>query len=459
MERVLMDPLSTTIFVIVAVLAILLTPLLILRLVGLHRTRQPDSPQKRIRLVVLAALVACAGISLLLEGVRPGMQVFESFGAAKRYGLPATYFLVAFALLMPFATNPSKRVSRPFWWGGLLFVVATGSFLSFVLQPQELAAIDIIQGLALTVGMLMISALGFRAADWPQDDQRLLMLTMGLGALLSQATGVGLGPFVALVVPVATALIYTGLRRRRFLVAVTGVAIYAILWFKMRGTATPSIAVLTQIGTCSGLLLLLAFGRGMRLFLAAIGTSAAIILSWVSGLWTLMLGDWRVTKEVTLSHRAYEAYVVWRQVSEDPTTIIFGMGPSATVDLMGSPDARTLRAAGRNLVAVDDVHFLTSWMLLKFGLLGLAWLVVFLCAFMRESLHVLNQRVPDIFDVFMLMSVAAGLVTSLPAATNFFANPLLPLFMGILYARRKDAQIRLQSLRPYPQTCREPLIA
>jgi len=130
-----------------------------------------------------------------------------------------------------------------------------------------------------------------------------------------------------------------------------------------------------------------------------------------------------------------------KSIGESPVAEAFGLGPGATLDLRGSPDAKTLLSSGRNLRRVDDVHMLSSYLLLKLGAIGVIWAGILAAALYRVTAGVLvgrgrleADRKRNPWSLSLLLFVLAGVAYSLPAATNLLANPLIPLLLGTLWA-------------------------
>lgn len=436
-------PLHPAVLLLVGIPAIMAIPFAVSKLAAAGGIGIAGSPPRRILIATSLAILASMIVGLAIGGVQSDKQVFESFGDAKRIALPITYLIFLAVMLVPYqSARPYPRT--PLWWGGFAALVTVSTAMALLLPRQQIGLKDLAQGLALTAGILVFSHAGFRASEWTRPDEMRLMSTLAVFAVVSAVADIPLGPFIAVEIPTAAGLLYLGIRSwpRNPIMLLLGVGLTIHGAASLIGHPDASIAVLTQAATCAALLIVLLIPRGLRLGVAIGGSVLALAAAWRSGVWTLMLGDGSGTTDVTLSHRAHEAASVGQLLEQNVASLLFGVGPSATVDLRGSPDASTLLASGRVLSAVDDVHFLTSWILLKFGLLGLIWLVFLVAALAREVKAVLSEPKPDPFDGFLLFFVAAGIVTALPAATHFFVNPLPSLFLGVLYARRVGSKAR-----------------
>jgi hypothetical protein len=69
-------------------------------------------------------------------------------------------------------------------------------------------------------------------------------------------------------------------------------------------------------------------------------------------------------------------------------------------------------------------------------------------AMWKSALPCFGPNTPDTtWRLVLLMFVAAGAVNALPAATNLLVNPLVPLFVGVLWAARLRSE---QTAEPEP---------
>lgn len=403
-----------------------------------------DGPARRIVLALAASLLASMTIGVVLGGT--DMQVFEASGVARRFGLPLAYLLLAAALVLPSKNQnhdaPRPRAVVPLWWWWLGLVLIMSVALAVVVPRQNMETTAVAESSIFIVGFLIAAALGFRAAIWTPREEFRLLAVLATFAMLAGVLQIGLGSYVAMIFPAAAMLLYAAVtgKRRRVLLALLGAGLASSLVLRLLDSNSPSTAEMAQGVVCAGILLLALLPKLWRF---VVGLSTAAVGIWLlatSGVFMLMLGDGSMAEDVTLAHRAYEAHQVGLLTGSDLASLIFGLGPAATVDLSGSPDAVTLQSSGRILSAVDDVHFLTSWLVLKLGLLGLLWFAGLLIAICREAAHIFSKNRPRLFESGLLLFIVAGLVHSFPAATYFFSNPLPALLLGILYSRRVVAR-------------------
>ena len=212
------------------------------------------------------------------------------------------------------------------------------------------------------------------------------------------------------------------------------------------------------LGACVLVYLLLL--RRWRVPAAAVwlvlAAGAAVLFVLVPRVESLVTLEYR-GKDVSFGQRVYEARKVRDSVDGSVGNAALGRGLGATVDLRRSPDAVTLRNAGRDLRRVDDVHLLPYDVVLKRGLIGLAWLVAFVLALAQLVPRAAGQaqggerRTPM---AYLMLIPLLGLVDAPPAASHIFANPLGPLCLGLVVAAqvaaphpRREAAAWLHPLR------------
>jgi hypothetical protein len=154
------------------------------------------------------------------------------------------------------------------------------------------------------------------------------------------------------------------------------------------------------------------------------------------GYYNLLTGEYFST-DVTIDQRAFEARTVLDLLSTTAWGQLLGFGPGATVDLTAAPDAGTLAASGRDLLAVDDVHLLSAYLLLKPRAFGIIWsLLLFRAAWKAAPPAYGPSSAETTWRIILVLYVAAGAVNALPVATNLLANPLVPILLGVFWAAR-----------------------
>lgn len=401
-----------------------------------------DSPAQRTVICLGLVMIVAIGIAIAFRSAP--LQVFALSSLSKRLTLPLVYGAFAFSILKAYR-DPSPRssaVSMPVWWWWLAALVVISTASAVVAPRQDSSLYNVAQGVALPAGLLLLSCAGFQAGRWTASDERRMLLVLLGGGALSGVLGRGLPPFMSLLVPAAFSAVYLSVAQseRHWPLSLAAIVLPAALVFDVATNPEAtrlSIAVLGQIAVCLFLLLLFALPRILQVSAMILGLAASCLVVTRMGVIDLLLGRFQGYSDVTLSHRGYEAAVVIESVTESPLSFLLGLGPGATVNLNMSPDARTLESSGRVLMAVDDVHFLTSFVLLKFGVLGLAWVITFATVIAVECVKLCRDRRATPWDRAMVLFLACGLVAALPAATHLFSNPLVAVLLAVLVARRK----------------------
>jgi hypothetical protein len=137
--------------------------------------------------------------------------------------------------------------------------------------------------------------------------------------------------------------------------------------------------------------------------------------------------------------RTYEAGAVRTAVHSSPLSFVFGRGLGGSIDETGAPRlfAESLAYGGRDLAHVQEVHLLPYEFLLKYGLLGFAWLAAFAVAVVILGVRALEtaSRHRDPTLVIYAALPLLGIVEALAAATHLQDNPLNSFALGVLVTR------------------------
>lgn len=137
--------------------------------------------------------------------------------------------------------------------------------------------------------------------------------------------------------------------------------------------------------------------------------------------------------------RAFEAHQVREAIHTSPVSFVFGRGLGGTIDETGGPKLfeESLAFGGRDLAHVQEVHLLPYEFLLKYGLLGFAWLAAFVVAVGILGIRALeaatrkHDPTPVIYAAIPLLGIAAAF----GAATHLQDNPLNAFAVGVLVTR------------------------
>lgn len=394
------------------------------------------------RIVMVLSLSAAAGTLVYFGYLRlrtDEIQQFAAFGIAKQITLPLMYVTFFVALIWPYrAARMTRTGGTPAWWWVMLISLILSAFSSAIVRVQEFSLLDYLQGIALVGGALLIAYIGFFAAGWSRKAKSSLVALLIVVSVLAIAErSTSMTPFIGVLVPTVFAMFYLSFRGpgRGLAPFMVGVALAAGLAYVLKsGTTEISLAVVAEIAAACGVLVILLIPRTFRGVFVLAGSIAGAYAVVHMGVLPLFFGDASFA-DVTLAQRGYEAATVNEAIFSTPVTTLFGMGPGGVVDLSNSPDAQTLLAAGRTLSAVDGVHLLSAWIMLKLGMLGLLAIGIVAVAVVQRSWAVLSAKRVDTFDAVLLFYVLAGVAMAVPAATNLFANPLPFLFLAIITAR------------------------
>lgn len=411
-----------------------------------------------VGLTLSTFILSAFAVNLIVSLFFPGMQVFAVSGLSKKVLLPALYCAATGIILMK--QHPLKLPRFPFPIALKIFIpMLFASIIGTLIDArQNMIPLDLAQGLILFFGFVALQRLGTLLAYEPESIHRRILLVLSGVGLTCQVAGISSNPLSSLGVPAAVyALVITWKERRQHnlfhIMTVTILAMGSlVLYFTRASPGHPlSLAVIAQMAACSCIILACFSPPILRTTLFLAVSLAGLWAVHKSHVWQIFFGNYAF-EDITVSHRGYETAAVLELMNNGAVSQIFGLGPSGTVDLSVSPDARTLVHSGRNLGAVDDVHLITSYLLLKFGILGLLWLGLFLVAYLRIAFAVFNRRLnADTHpQIGYLLFLTAGIVNSVTAATNLFTNPLVGLFIGALGASIWQRKQGVVSARPRP---------
>lgn len=137
--------------------------------------------------------------------------------------------------------------------------------------------------------------------------------------------------------------------------------------------------------------------------------------------------------------RTYEAHQVRATIKSSPVSFVVGRGLGGSIDETQAPTifAESLAYGGRDLSRVQAVHLLPYQFLLKYGMLGLAWLIAFVFGAAVLGVYALErasaQRDPTlvVYAALPLLGIAAALA----AASHLQDNPLNAFALGVLVTR------------------------
>lgn len=137
--------------------------------------------------------------------------------------------------------------------------------------------------------------------------------------------------------------------------------------------------------------------------------------------------------------RTFEADQVRAAIHSSHVSFVLGRGLGGSINETQAPKlfAESLAFGGRDLSHVPAVHLLPYEFLLKFGLVGFAWLAAFVLGVAILGLRALEtaSRQRDPTPVVYAALPLLGIVAALAAATHLQDNPLNAFAVGVLVTR------------------------
>jgi hypothetical protein len=339
----------------------------------------------------------------------------------------------------------------PFWWWGLLISLFFSGFFAITLPRQDVQILPAVQGIGLIFGFLIFTLAGATPHKWAKSEQvafLALFISIGTFAFVAQ---LNLGPFSPLVIPSSIVLLWLGFRIHKYRLFLLTLGLLVLVPTLLNEN---TLANFIQIVVGLGVLVVFVSPRRFRRIILTLGVLLALVGAIFSGLGKLLIGQGSELKDITLSHRAYETFAVLQQNASDPVSFLFGFGPSATVDLSRSPDVPTLLWSGRDVFRVDDVHFISSWFILKFGVIGLFLLIALFVWLLRELFGIVgrDEKIDSFVGSIWILALS-GIAFGSPAATYIFTYPLVAISIGVLIRfGKKGLKQKHQSLSPTVST-------
>ena len=146
----------------------------------------------------------------------------------------------------------------------------------------------------------------------------------------------------------------------------------------------------------------------------------------------LMLGETRISDIVALQQRIFEIQLVNRDMADaGPLAHLLGMGFGRTLDMTSTSDTSVMGAATFGLSSVHNVHSLVHAMLLRDGLIGIAYLVIVgVLTLLNAFRAFFLQYVPPLLGICILFP-AATLLSALPASNYLLTEFCVPAMIAI----------------------------
>jgi hypothetical protein len=426
----------------------------------LVRGLTPD-PARRYLRSVLAGILAVAvtadfaiRLGLHYLNTTNGAKSFFVSGEAKRITLPLMVVLLAPLVLQILVGERQLRIlwqHREAFWPqahGMDWIVVVGYIV--IALPALLLGLahrwsltNIAQDLGLIVFFVFMyiagrAARAVAAGSFAAELVNILLL-VGVGTLLVLPWQ-NFPPLFLYIEPAAAgALAFLVLRRGRARLLPLGIAAA----FLIADAVDISNHTSTSTGTL-GLLMALAILGYLALrmrslvpqwLLVAVAVVAVIGFVGFTHDGAALRGQYHGSDSSNLG-RTYEAHQVHAEVRGSPISFVFGRGLGATINETGAPHffKTTLEKAGRDLAHVQEIHLLEYSFLLKTGLLGVAWLAVFVVGVAALAVRAFERaaRTRDPSLVVYAALALLGIAAAFGGASNLQADPLNALTLGML---------------------------
>lgn len=375
------------------------------------------------------------------------LQVFTAYAESKKLILPICYLLLLIFVITK-SSAKTQSLTLDIQVSVLLFTISISLsiLINLILQGLQFIGLYWLQGALQLIGFGLFVIAGTRASDYSLRAEKYWVAISFFVCASSGLFQLGISPFIYAYLPFATFLILISKKLSRFfrlLAILLGPSVLIVSFARKYTTESISSAWLLAYIISISILILTIIPIKKRKLITKLAIAFVLSYFLQSNLLQLLLGRTPDSiTDITLVQRSFEAKVIFETLSKGILNFIFGLGPGAYIDLSGSPDYRTLASAGRNLLAVDDAHFLTSWILLKIGLLGLMIVGLFVIAAFFSSYKIFNRSPKvDPLDFLFTSICLTGIATSITAGTNFFTNPLLGFSLGIIWFRASKQNI------------------
>ncbi|MFL5915697.1 MAG: hypothetical protein ACJ752_08685 [Gaiellaceae bacterium] len=415
-------------------------------------THDPD--RRYFRSIVGAMVAVSVSGDWLVQHLSGGKNSFRTYGLDTRIALP-----LMFVLLTPLVVRalPVRLRSRALWRNRAVVWREVSPFDWLAVAYVALILPDLVLGIAhhapktyiaQDLGVIVFFVLAYvvgrtvsaeagRAGSIELVDVLLLM------AAAQAVLGWGTTPiFTYVEAACAGALGYALLRPRRAQLLPLGLALVLLgadAVAVKNGTTGSTTAI--ELAAALGLIAYLAV-RAWHLLpqwlvvgIAVVGLAGFLA---VTSDGASVLGRYYGT-DPSKAGRTYEAHQVRATVKSSPESFVFGRGLGGSIDETRAPRlfAESLAYGGRDLSRVQAVHLLPFQFLLKYGLLGLGWLVALVVGVAILGVHALeragNERDPT-FVVYAALPLL-GIAAALAAASHLQDNPLNAFALGVLVTR------------------------
>jgi hypothetical protein len=415
-----------------------------------------DPGRRYFRSVVGTMIVVSVVGDWLVQHLVGDANGFVAYGLDTRIAIP-----LIFVLLTPLVLQglPARLRSRALWrdraaimreaqpldWAaagyallivpGLLLAVAHHAPKSYVGQDLGLVVFFV---LAYTAGRLVGSATG-RALSG--ELVVILVLLAGAQELFTlDTTPIFTYAEAACAGAIAFALLRPTRARLLFLCVAIAVLVEDAIQIKNGTGSTTAVELAAALGLIAYLVIRSRNLVPQRVVLAIAAVALVGFLAFTAD-GKGVLGRYYGT-DPSKAGRTYEANQVRSELKHSPVSFVFGRGLGGSIDETGAPRlfAESLAYGGRDLAHVQAVHLLPFEFLLKYGLLGFAWLAAFILGLAVLGIRALERasRGRDPTLVVYAAVPLLGVIAALAAATHLQDNPLNAFALGVLVTRFGD---------------------
>jgi O-Antigen ligase len=418
-------------------------------------SRLTQDPDRRYFRSILGAMVAVSvSGDWLVQHLSGGKNSFVTYGLDTRIALP-----LLFVLLTPLVLRelPPQLRSRTLWRNRALVWRGASPFDWLAVAYVAFALPDLILGIAhhapktyiaQDLGVIVFFVLAYAvgrtvSAEAGRAGSIELVDVLLLMAAAQLILGWGTSPiFTYVEAACAGAIGYALLRPRHARLLPLGLALVLLGADAIQvsnGTTGSTTAI--ELAAALGLIAYLVVRsrhlvpQWLVVAIAVVGLAGFLgVTSDGAG----VLGRYYGT-DPSKAGRTYEAHQVLATVKSSPVSFVFGRGLGGSIDETQAPRlfAESLAYGGRDLSRVQAVHLLPFQFLLKYGLLGLVWLIAFIVGVAILGVFALErastERDPTlvVYAALPLLGIAAALA----AASHLQDNPLNAFALGVLVTR------------------------
>ncbi len=414
----------------------------------------PDAERRYFRSVVGAMVAVSLVGDWLLQHLVSGANGFVEYGMDTRIALPLIVVLLVPLVLQAMPVRLRSRAlwrersqilreARPLDWLTATYVLLIVPDLILGVAyhaPKTYIAQDLGLIVFFVFAYVAGRAVSARAGKASAGELVVVLLLLGVAQLLLGWDTTPIFTYVeaASAGAIAFAVLQPTRTRLLWLLLPALVLLAHDAWAIKNGTgSTTAVQLAAALGIVAYLLVRVRHLLPQWLIVVIAAAALAGFLAFTADGATVR-GQYHGTDESNLG-RTYEAHQVREATHTSPLAFVFGRGLGGTINETQAPRlfAESLVYGGRDLAQVQEVHLLPYEFLLKYGVLGFAWVVAFVVGVVILGIRALEaatrQRdpTPVVYAALPLLGIAAALA----AATHLQDNPLNAFAVGVLVTR------------------------